>query len=171
MSAYRDSVFKGIAATVGVLAVVFAVVVVLILNSGGEDRPAGSPDGDATTYDPADDLDSMGILGDDPTHEDPADDTPINEGESVDDVPAGPASSFGDGTYEVGVDVRPGRYRNGGDTYDGQAPCVAYTSRKPNDLTTYVTGSTSKGPGILDVARGLFLTVQGCQEWTRSPGH
>lgn len=89
----------------------------------------------------------------------------LDEEEAVE--PGGPASSFGDGTYEVGVDVRPGRYRNAGDTYDGAAPCVAYTTREPNDINTFVKGSTTSGPGILTVDRGLYLTVQGCQEWTR----
>lgn len=94
---------------------------------------------------------------------------PLEEGYEADEPvePEGPVAYFGDGTYEVGVDVRPGRYRNEGDTYDGQAPCVAYTSKKPNDIESFVKGSTTTGPGILDVGRGLFLTVQGCQEWRR----
>lgn len=133
--------------TVLALAVVVAITTALV---GGDDDASTSP----------------ALLTETVTETVYAEPDPIDE--PLDEpVDAGPATSFGDGTYKVGVDVKAGRYRNDGDTYDGQAPCVAYTTRKPNDINTYVTGSTTTGPGILDVGRGLYLTVQGCQEWTR----
>ena len=61
-----------------------------------------------------------------------------------------PVTVPGDGTFEVGRDIPPGTYRNQGSIGEGYS-CVAYASSKPNDLNTYLRGSTSKGPAILAV--------------------
>lgn len=83
--------------------------------------------------------------------------------------PPAVSTSFGDGTYLVGEDVQAGTYRNDGDTYGGQAPCVAYTSARPNDLAgSYISGSTTSGPGILQVNPGEYVSVQGCKTWRKA---
>lgn len=80
-------------------------------------------------------------------------------------LPAIP-TTFSDGTYLVGTDVQAGTYRNDGDTYGGQAPCVAYTSTEASDINTFITGSTTTGPGILQIEAGQYLSVQGCKTWS-----
>lgn len=71
----------------------------------------------------------------------------------------------GDGAYEVGVDVKAGTYKNAGST--NGAYCVAYTSRKPSDIGSYIAGSTNKGPGIVTIHDGEYFTTQFCKDWTR----
>lgn len=74
----------------------------------------------------------------------------------------------GDGTFEVGVDIPAGTYRNPGAKGPGYF-CVAYAAAKPNDLTTYLRGSTSKGPAIVTVNPGEFFTTQFCKPFTKAP--
>lgn len=92
--------------------------------------------------------------------------TPTQPEPSAAPEPPAIPTTFGDGTYLVGTDVQAGTYRNEGDTYGGQAPCVAYTSTEANDINTYVTGSTTTGPGILNIEAGQYLSVQGCKTWS-----
>lgn len=73
----------------------------------------------------------------------------------------------GDGTFEVGVDIPAGTYRNPGAKGPGYY-CVAYASSKPTDLTTWLRGSTSKGPAIVTLNRGEFFTTQFCKPFTLS---
>jgi hypothetical protein len=77
------------------------------------------------------------------------------------------ATSFGNGTFEVGVDVQPGRYRNAGSIYGNQAPCVAFQSHKPNDIKTFVNSSNTTGPGIIDLTAGLYVNVTSCKTWRK----
>lgn len=73
----------------------------------------------------------------------------------------------GDGTYEVGKDVKAGTYKNAGAISGDGYVCVGYTSRKPSDLGSYIAGSTNKGPGIVTLHDGEYFTSQFCQDWKR----
>jgi hypothetical protein len=70
----------------------------------------------------------------------------------------------GSGTFHVGDDVQAGNYRNDGSEFEG-APCVAYTSAKPNDLVNGVQFSNSQGPGTITLKGGQWFTTEYCQPW------
>jgi hypothetical protein len=73
----------------------------------------------------------------------------------------------GNGTFLVGKDVAAGTYRNTGPDPDDGRPCVAYTSSKPDDLQSYLRGSTSKGPGIVVLNTGEYFTTLSCTDFHR----
>ena len=81
-------------------------------------------------------------------------------------APSPPGRVPGDGTFQVGRDIAPGIYRNDGRVMAG-APCVAFASRKPNDLQSYLRGSTSQGPAIVTVNPGEFFTTNNCQPFRK----
>ena len=82
-----------------------------------------------------------------------------------DTYPATPATQFGDGTYEVGTHIEPGRYSNsGGDN--------CYYERKSgftqtfSDIISNDFGSTTAVVEIRESDRGF--TTRGCGSWTRA---
>lgn len=72
----------------------------------------------------------------------------------------------GSGTFLVGKDVKSGTYRNDGTTVDG-AFCVAYTSKKPNDLVNGREFSNSQGPGVIRLEDGEYFSTEFCKDWIR----
>jgi hypothetical protein len=78
-----------------------------------------------------------------------------------------PASSFGDGTYVVGTDIQPGRYRTNGAGDDPSLGC--YWSRD-GDLSgeNILANGIIRGPTTVDVKSGdaAFEVSGGCQ-WAR----
>jgi hypothetical protein len=74
-------------------------------------------------------------------------------------------AKVGDGVYLVGKDIPAGTWRNQGGRLNG-APCLAYASSKPQDLNTYLRGTTSEGPGIVMVNKGEYFNVQYCMAFT-----
>lgn len=79
---------------------------------------------------------------------------------------AGPLTSIGPGTYEVGTgdgQVAPGKYRSTGP--DGSAGICYYSRLKNNDgsLGDIIANNVSQGPSILNVAKGDgYIEVNGC---------
>lgn len=80
-----------------------------------------------------------------------------------DPEPAGDltGSISGDGTYEVGVDMRPGTYRSV-DNFG----CYWQVSRDPNG-SDILSNDNTDGAAIVTVRRGQFFTSQGCDDWSR----
>jgi len=72
----------------------------------------------------------------------------------------------GSGTFKVGTDVAAGTYRNQG-SENGETPCVAYVSRKPGDLQSYVRGTTLVGPGVIEIRNGEWVTTEYCLDFKR----
>lgn len=82
--------------------------------------------------------------------------------------PAGPPTSFGEGTYLVGEDVAAGLYRSGGPSPDDGRYCVVFASEKPDDLNSYLRGSTIQGPTVIELNAGEWVTSQFCETFKRS---
>lgn len=83
----------------------------------------------------------------------------------ADTYPDTPDTEFGDGTYEVGTHIEPGRYSNsGGDN--------CYYERKSgftqtfSDIISNDFGSTTAVVEIRESDRGF--TTRGCGTWTRA---
>ena len=76
---------------------------------------------------------------------------------------AGPLTTFADGTYEVGVDVAPGKYKT-------QAEGFCYWDRtKKNDgsLGDIVQQGVGDGAQVVTIKSGEFFKSQSCGTWTR----
>lgn len=78
------------------------------------------------------------------------------------EVPLPNPNSFSDGTYEVGVDIQPGRYRSpGGDS--------CYWARLAKDQMEILDNNLTSGPSVIIVKEtDGFVELSRCT-WTLSP--
>ncbi|WP_143101752.1 hypothetical protein [Amycolatopsis marina] len=81
--------------------------------------------------------------------------------------PPGPKVEFGPGTWEVGVDVQPGKYKTGGP--DGGLPCYwARLNDTSGDLGSIINNSILEGPGTVTINKGELFETSGCQDWIQA---
>jgi hypothetical protein len=75
---------------------------------------------------------------------------------------AGPAATIGNGTYIVGRDVRPGRYRS-------PAPkgSLCYFDQTDDSGKIVDQGVANEGPSIANLRSGLTFKSSGCQDWQK----
>lgn len=77
-------------------------------------------------------------------------------------APAGPMTTFGNGTYLVGDEVAPGKYRSAG--VDGSMCYWDLT----NDAGTIVDqGVATEGPSRATLKAGLTFKSSGCSTWNK----
>lgn len=84
-------------------------------------------------------------------------------------APAGPATTAGDGTYQVGVDITAGRYKTPGPDKTSVVP-NCYYQRAKNDSGSFdaiIANNNSAGPNSVTVAKGEFVTFSGGCNWTK----
>jgi len=86
-------------------------------------------------------------------------------------TPTPPPETFGNGSFEVGVDIAPGRYVSAGpqEFY----PICTFVRLKDaggnaSDLNQVIEQQLSQGQAIVNIAPtdGGFFSI-GCQTWTR----
>jgi hypothetical protein len=85
-------------------------------------------------------------------------------------APAGPATTVGDGTYEVGVDLEPGRYKTAGPSQSSIIP-MCYWARHKDDsgeFRSIIANQNLQGPGSVTVKAGEFVEFSGGCTWTKS---
>lgn len=74
-------------------------------------------------------------------------------------APTGPATTLAEGTYEVGVDIKPGKYKS-----PGGSGC--YWARLGKDQTSILDNSFGDGPSVFTVkASDGYVKLSGCT-WT-----
>jgi hypothetical protein len=82
-------------------------------------------------------------------------------------APAGPLSTFGDGVWEVGVDIVPGKYKTSGtDSYG----CY-YARLKNNDgsISDIISNGFGQGPVTVTIKDGDgYFETSGCIDWVRA---
>ena len=81
---------------------------------------------------------------------------------------AGPLTEFGDGTWEIGVDIVPGKYKSAGP--DNGGVCFAQTEKEGNDaLGDIAKQDVSQGPMTFTIpAKGVkIFKTNGCQTWKK----
>jgi hypothetical protein len=81
---------------------------------------------------------------------------------------AGPLKEVGDGTYEVGVDMTPGKYKTPGPDKTGFYPnCYWELNNKPGEEWNprNVTNDNIQGPGVLTAKKGQNLKLSGGCTW------
>lgn len=79
---------------------------------------------------------------------------------------AGPATSMGNGTYQVGVDVQPGQYKTAGP--ESSLPC--YWARLKDDSGQFdaiIANGTPQGPGSVTINDGEFVELSGGCTWNK----
>lgn len=81
---------------------------------------------------------------------------------------AAPAASFpGDGTYEVGVDVKPGTYKSA-----KPASGNCYWARLKGDsgqLADIIANNNSSGPSVVTIkSTDKVFQTTGCEDWVRA---
>lgn len=76
-------------------------------------------------------------------------------------VPAGPKTSFGEGVWEVNVDIAPGKYKSAG----GQS-CYWKKNRANGDIIDNYIGA---GPAVVVIEASVFtFTTSNCEEWVKT---
>lgn len=66
-----------------------------------------------------------------------------------------------DGTYEVGVDIRPGKYKSAG----GES---CYWARIADDEGEIIDNALGKGPKVVTIKKGDYaFETSGCKDWFR----
>jgi hypothetical protein len=75
--------------------------------------------------------------------------------------PAGPLMSFGDGLWEVGVDVEAGKYKT-----SGSDSCY-YAILASTDSSDILDNNAGAGPRTVTIRDGQYFESQRCGTWTR----
>ena len=81
-------------------------------------------------------------------------------------APRGPATTFGEGRWEVGVDVAAGKYKSRGG--DGTHPMGCVWTRYAGDGESVVDIGYSDGPQTITVKAGELVEIAGCEPWKKS---
>lgn len=82
-------------------------------------------------------------------------------------APVGPKTTItGDGTYEVGVDVEPGKYKAPGSAQGSLAPC--YWARLKADGEDIIDNDLGNGPKTATIKKGELFETARCGTWTKS---
>jgi len=84
-------------------------------------------------------------------------------------APSGPAEVATSGTYEVGVDLAPGRYKTAGPDQSDYIPHCYYARRSDDsgELKSIIANDNLQGPGSVTVKRGEFVEFTGSCTWTK----
>jgi hypothetical protein len=133
------------------LGVLFVVLVASIIGgivaSGGGDTPSGKTTG-------------TGTEGVNPPSSKKTEDMPSRE--------APGKTTYGDGTYLVGVEIDPGTYKTTGPDKDSVIP-MCYWERAKNDsgeLGSIIANHNSEGPDRVTVKAGETVKFSGDCKWT-----
>lgn len=79
----------------------------------------------------------------------------------------GAATIPGEGTFQVGDEVKPGTYRTDGPANSG-ASDTCYWERAKNasgEPESIISNGITAGPARVDIKEGEIFKSQGCQEW------
>ncbi len=79
---------------------------------------------------------------------------------------SGPASSFGAGQYQVGVDIVAGHYKSAGPS-DGSMCYVEVARDDLGSIDSIVTNDIVRGPKTVTVTKGQYVKNSGCQTFTK----
>jgi hypothetical protein len=83
-------------------------------------------------------------------------------------APAGPLTSFSDGTYEVGTDVAPGKYKTPGPaSSDILDSCYMEVGDGSGRIGAIDQNDNLTGPGVVTLKAGKVFKVRGDCTWTK----
>lgn len=83
-------------------------------------------------------------------------------------APAGPLTTFSDGTYEVGTDIAAGKYKTPGPgSTDIMDSCYMEVSDGSGSLSGISQNDNLTGPGVVTLKKGKTFKVTGDCTWTK----
>lgn len=83
-------------------------------------------------------------------------------------APSGPAAEFGEGQFEVGVDIVAGKYRTAGPEANIMDMCYVERSRNASgEFGSIIANDIVKGPHTIAVKNGEFVTNSGCKSFVK----
>lgn len=90
-------------------------------------------------------------------------DTPLSQ-------PSEPAG-VGPGDYEVGPDIKPGKYKTKGPLVDDVYPNCYWERHKPgvDSFAGIIKNDNTQGPATVTVKQGEMFKTSGCQPWALVP--
>ncbi len=83
-------------------------------------------------------------------------------------VATGPLKEVNDGTYEVGTDMVPGKYKTPGPDKTGFYPNCYWELNKGGDdgnISNIISNDNLQGPGVLTAKKGQNLKLSGGCTW------
>jgi hypothetical protein len=82
--------------------------------------------------------------------------------------PGQPKKTFGEGLYQVGVDIAPGIYRSTG--ADGSNPAGCYWARlKSFNTSDYIDSGISNSPQVVQIdPTDTAFKTNSCQPWQKT---
>ncbi|WP_142104538.1 hypothetical protein [Pseudonocardia cypriaca] len=85
-------------------------------------------------------------------------------------APSGPLTTFGDGTWEVGVDIVPGKYKTSGPAPSGFGNCYhARLKTGDGSVGDILDNNNSKGPVTVTIKESDgYFESQGCADWVKA---
>jgi hypothetical protein len=77
------------------------------------------------------------------------------------------SAGIGEGTWEVGVDVKPGKYKTAGAVQTGLGLCYWHTALDDSNTHIVAQGVVDKPnePGRVTLKKGQFFRTTGCEPW------
>jgi hypothetical protein len=75
-------------------------------------------------------------------------------------------TSFGDGSYEVGIDVAPGKYKSSGATEGIFEFCSVSTKNAKGDMIDWETANANEQV-LITIKRGQTVEASGCEEFRK----
>lgn len=83
-------------------------------------------------------------------------------------APVGPLTSFSDGTYEVGADIAPGKYKTPGPgSTDILDSCYMEVGDGSGSISGIDQNDNLTGPGVVTLKKGKVFKVRGDCTWTK----
>lgn len=80
--------------------------------------------------------------------------------------PAGAATTFGDGQWLVGRDIRAGTYRTAGPEDNGLGLCYRERDKDASgEFNSIIANDNPTGPANLTVSDGEYVKSTGCRTW------
>lgn len=85
-------------------------------------------------------------------------------------VPVADTSGVGEGVYEVGPDVPPGKYKTTGPIPGDVIPLCYYARLRHNDgaVGDIIQNNNLQGPGVVTIKSGEYFQTSGCATWVKT---
>jgi hypothetical protein len=91
--------------------------------------------------------------------------------DGCDPAPAGPLTQFSAGTFEVGTDIKAGKYKTTGPDKSGSWPSCYWARNKDSSgsFESIIANDNIEGPGTVTVNAGEVFQASGSCVWQLAP--
>jgi hypothetical protein len=74
--------------------------------------------------------------------------------------------TIGEGTWEVGTDIKPGKYRTKGSEDDAFTFCM-WSAKKGDDIIDLGSSDKASDPQVVTLKKGYVFETDGCGVWVK----